>query len=92
MQELDDINRLRVLIHGAEYMLRGRDSIAHLRQVADKVNQMMDEVSSRAPNLDERRVAVLTALNLADELCKLQEEHQDLLELLEDKTSVDVKE
>jgi cell division protein ZapA len=92
MQDVDDVNRLRVLIHGTEYMLRGRDSLAHMRQVADRVNQMMDEISSRAPILDERRIAVLTALNLADELCKLQEEHEELLELLEEKTSADVKE
>ncbi len=92
MQEVNEINRLRVSIHGTEYMLRGRDPVAHMRQVADRVNQLMDEIASRAPMLDERRVAVLTALNLADELCKLQEEHRELLELLDDKTSADMRE
>jgi len=75
----EGIQRLRVSIGNAEYTLRGDDSESHLRIVARTVDDLMHRIASGNPRLDERRTAVLTALNLADQLVKLQTEHAALL-------------
>lgn len=69
-----DSRRIRVSIGNSEYTLRGEASEAHLRQVARKVNDMMGELLAANPRLDDRRAAVLTAINLADELFRTLEE------------------
>jgi cell division protein ZapA len=44
----------------------------------------MRMVKQRNPNLSNQRVAVLTALNLADELNKLQEDYDQLVRNMEE--------
>lgn len=88
MAELQ-VNRLKVRIHGTEYTLRGSAPTSHLKMVADIVNRMMDDVSAANSIMDEKHIAVLTALNLADELLKLQGEHKELLNLLDEQTRAD---
>ncbi|GMA59813.1 cell division protein ZapA [Alicyclobacillus fastidiosus] len=83
------VNRVRVTIHGMDYTLKGTAPTSHLNSVANTVDKMMTEISSTSTYMDERRVAVLTALNLADELERLKQEYQELLSLLDDKTRGD---
>lgn len=83
------LNRAKVTIHGIEYTLRGTVSQEHLLKVAGMVDRMMSEIANSASYMDERKVAVLTAINLADELERLRADYQDLLNLLEDKTKGD---
>ncbi|GEO24234.1 cell division protein ZapA [Alicyclobacillus acidoterrestris] len=85
----DSINRVRVTIHGMEYTLRGSAPTSHLYAVAETVDKLMTEISNTSTYMDERRVAVLTALNLADELERLKKEYYDLLSLLDEKTRGD---
>lgn len=74
----EGIRRLRVTIGNAEYNLRGEASETHLRTVARTVDDLMRGIASGNPRLDERRAAVLTALNLADQLIRIQSEHVTL--------------
>jgi cell division protein ZapA len=83
----EEVNRVRVFIRGNEYTLRGNASVAHLRQVADKVDAVMEQVAKANPQLESRRIAVLAAINLADELIRLQNEYNELLELLDQQTA-----
>ncbi|WP_051343548.1 cell division protein ZapA [Alicyclobacillus herbarius] len=92
MAKEEEVNRARVFILGTEYTLRGNASVAHLRQVADKVDAVMEQVAKANPQLESRRVAVLAAINLADELIRLQNEYQELLELLEEQTAAATRE
>lgn len=70
--QADGISRLRVDIYGTEYTLRGRASIEHLHWVAAKVDSVMKQISASNASLDPKRIAVLTAINIADELHRLQ--------------------
>ncbi|MCL6600854.1 cell division protein ZapA [Alicyclobacillus macrosporangiidus] len=79
-------HRIRVTICGQEYTLRGPASEAHLREVAQLVDAVMQRVAAANPNLDLRRQAVLAALNIADDLVRLQQEYRELLELLDQQT------
>ena len=68
-------NRVPVTIFGYHYTLRGSQSVEEIKSLATEVDRRMDEVSDHAPILTTTQVAILTALQLADELKKLQEEH-----------------
>src|SRR5258708_28539781 len=56
-----------VSIYDQTYHLRGQDP-NHIRQLADLVDSKMRAVSAQGRTVDSLRVAVLAALNLADEL------------------------
>ena len=56
-----------VSIYDQTYHLRGQDA-DHIRQLADLVDSKMRAVAAQGRTVDSLRVAVLAALNLADEL------------------------
>jgi cell division protein ZapA len=62
---------ITVEIYDQLYHLSGNDA-AHLRSLADRVDSIMRAVASQGRTVDSLRVAVLTALNLADELTRLE--------------------
>lgn len=84
-------NKVSVTICGATYTVRGRDSEEHLQLVAQLVDDMMKQVGAANPSLDTKRVAVLTSLNLADELQHLRMKYEELLNLLDDKSRASSK-
>lgn len=79
-------NRLTVEIYGHKYNLMGEASNEHLQNVASYVNEKMNEINRKAPILDTTKIAVLTAVNIADELFRLKQEYEQLQNLLEEKT------
>lgn len=77
----DDARVFTVSIYGEIYRIRGEGvDEAYVQAVAARVDQRMRELARRMPQLDVTRLAVLTALNLAEELTRLQEQYRDLLE------------
>ena len=66
-----------VEIYDQIYHLRGTDA-AHIEQLAATVDGKMRAVSAQGQTVDSLRVAVLTALNLADELASLRQRHDAL--------------
>jgi cell division protein ZapA len=56
-----------VEIYDQTYHLSGQDT-AHIRQLAARVDSKMRAVAAQGRTVDSLRVAVLAALNLADEL------------------------
>lgn len=62
-----------VTIFDQPYRLRsGRGGDEHVRRVASLVDERMREVAAHARSLDMTRIAVLAALNIADELESLR--------------------
>jgi cell division protein ZapA len=59
--------------------------------VARLVDEVMRRISAANPRLDSERLAVLTALNLAEELHRLRKEYEDLFDLLDERTQAPVK-
>ncbi|GMA51909.1 cell division protein ZapA [Alicyclobacillus contaminans] len=80
------IHRVRVQIGGAEYVLRGSESEERLLAIAKTVDDTIQAVLRANPNLDARKVAVLAALNIAEELHELRDQYDSLLELLDEQT------
>ena len=70
MSEERDVNRtefITVEIYDQVYHLAGQDP-EHIRELAARVDAKMRAVASQGRTVDSLRVAVLAALNLADEL------------------------
>ena len=68
-----------VEIFGVSYLLRedGTADAERIRLLAERVDRKMREVSDRSPNLDSGKIAVLAALNLANESFEDGEEVED---------------
>ena len=69
---------ISVEIYDAIYRLRGSDA-AYMEQLARVVDGKMQAVADQGGTVDSLRVAVLAALNIADELECLRERHRSLL-------------
>lgn len=73
-----DKNRITVYIAGQELRLAADDSEEYIRRIAGYVNDKVDEVQGQYPNLSTANCLILAALNLSDELHKLQEDYDAL--------------
>lgn len=62
--------RIQVEIAGRTYTLRGNRDPGAVRELAGFVDERMREISNRTNTADTTRVAILAALNIADELFK----------------------
>lgn len=76
--------RVQVEIFGDSYIIKGSDEDEHILQVADYVDIKMNMIAQRNPHLSIKQTAVLAALNIADELYKLQEDYDKILQILEE--------
>ncbi|MBC7345132.1 MAG: cell division protein ZapA [Clostridia bacterium] len=78
-------NRVAVTIGGREYIVRGEESPEYISMLASYVDKRMKEIEARSPFLPPGKVAVLAALNIADELKKLEREYETLVQLISEK-------
>ncbi len=77
--------RLDIELYGKTYTLRVTpEEKEKVVAVANHVNQMMHKVGDHQGHLDYRDVAVLAAMNLAEEYFKLQQEYEALLMVLDE--------
>lgn len=77
-------NRVTVEIFNQEYIVKGNENAEYIEMLAAYVDRRMRMIEQRNHSLSIVKVAVLTALNLADELNKLQEDYDDLVKVLEE--------
>ncbi len=71
--EAKEKNRVTVVIMGEEYILRGSSSTQDMHKVGRYVDQLMKTLSDKNLQMSKHKIAVLAALNLADELIRLKE-------------------
>lgn len=76
-----------VTIYGQDYTLRGDADSAYVERVAALVDRKMREISQRSELASTSKVAILAAVNLADDLLREQQKHQEALVLLEERTT-----
>lgn len=74
---------IKVKIFGSEYPLRG-DSEDFTRRVAAHVDDMISSIHSRIPDQPTLTVAVLSALNITEDLFKERERSGAVLTMMED--------
>ncbi len=77
MENTMETSKVTVKIYGQEYTIAGKKSREHIIKVADYVNSKMHEIAG-AVNLPTSAIAVLSAVNAADEYFSLGQEIKDL--------------
>jgi len=68
------MERVQVEIFGQVYSIKGGDDPSSVRELAVFVDEKMKEVEKGTGTVDPLRVAILTALTIADELYHLREQ------------------
>jgi cell division protein ZapA len=67
-EKMTDVSVTTVQIFGQEYKIRGFEDKSYVQRVASYVDERMRELAKGSSSLSQERLAVLTALNIADEL------------------------
>ena len=75
--------RAVVRIAGREYTIRANEPEEYIHRVAIYANRKMEEVSKNQPNLSTTMAAILTVINLGDEVLKERDKVQKLVEEIE---------
>lgn len=70
MSERASASTTEVEIFGATYVIRGGQQPEYLNELAAEVDRRMRELAGHVTSPDPGRLAILTALNLADELTR----------------------
>ncbi len=76
--------RVVVEIFGESYPLR-TDDPERLKKLAAGLDHMMKKMAGSVKSFDSTKIAVLTALQIADEYDKLKADYDELVELLDEK-------
>ncbi|OIN98223.1 hypothetical protein AUJ66_01320 [Candidatus Desantisbacteria bacterium CG1_02_38_46] len=63
-------NKIKVEIFGTSYILRGESDIEYMQELASYVDRKMREIQKETGIISPTKIAILSALNIADELCK----------------------
>lgn len=69
-----------VEIYGETYNVRGEGDPAYLTELAELVDARMHEVASRVTSGDVMKIAILAALNIADEFTRQQVHQRSAIE------------
>ncbi|WP_081795698.1 cell division protein ZapA [Paenibacillus darwinianus] len=72
--------RVTVDIYGHQYRLTGHTNVDYMKRVAALVDENMHKLAKGYPRLDMPRIAVLSAVHMADEVFRLRRENERLLE------------
>ena len=80
---MPDKNRVEVRIAGKDYRIRGVESDEYLQKIALYVDKKMSEIMKKDNKLSTFMVAVLTAINVADDYLKTRESEYNLKRELE---------
>lgn len=67
---------IRVDIYDQSYTVRSDGDPEYLKQLAEYVDQRMRQISAGTLTVDSRKVAILAALYIADELHQLRRSHE----------------
>lgn len=73
-----DKTRTTVKICGKDYAMAGFESEEYIHRVAIYVDRKIEELKNQYVNLNSSTLAVLAAVNIADELLKLQDQMEDM--------------
>ncbi len=70
---IDEKNILRVNIFGTDYPLKVSANVEYVKRIAEYVDQKMHEVQTAKHNRPLHQIAILAALNIAEELLQQRE-------------------
>lgn len=71
-------NKVNLTICGVEYTIIAEESTDYVKKVGQMVHQKMVELINESPKMSTHMAAVLTAVNLCDELMRAQQTADNL--------------
>jgi cell division protein ZapA len=77
---------VEIKVFGQTYTVKTDAGEEHIQRVARYVNEKMDEVTRNTKSVSSLSVAILTALNIADDLIREREKRIALLQEVEKKS------
>lgn len=80
-------SKVRVSIFGNTYTIQGEADPDYIDTLSEFLNGKMEEVSSSMPTANVMQVAILAALNIADEYFQLREIQDTVTHDIEKKTN-----
>ena len=69
--------RIQVEIYGQPYSIKAGANPDYIKNIAKYVDMKMKEIGTATPTIESLKIAVLAALNIADELFQLKVQTQD---------------
>jgi cell division protein ZapA len=82
MKEKTDSSLIQVEIFGQTYKVRGDEDQGYIEGLARYVDSKMNAIAETTGTIDSLKVAILAALNIADEFFKLEGDHKGSEEFL----------
>jgi cell division protein ZapA len=76
---------IRIEIYDQEYHVKGSLNPTYLEELARYVDGKMRSIAARGRNVDSLRVAVLAALNIADEYHQLKSKYDEITRQVQQK-------
>ena len=76
-------DRVPVEVLGETFTVRGDPSGGEVQKVHDYLQEQIAALLERYPYLSEKKLAVLVAFNLADELLRVQADYKDLISIID---------
>lgn len=83
MNENSERNVIKLTIYGTEYPIKGDTDVDYIKKVAGYIDQKMYEVERNTSAKSSLKVAILAALNIADELFRERAENQKNIRIFE---------
>lgn len=83
MVSLGDKRRVAVEIYGTQYKLMGTLSKDDMQHIAQFVDQHMRMIAEKSPRMDMMRIAVLSAVRIAEQIQQLKDEQVQTQSVLE---------
>jgi cell division protein ZapA len=77
---------VEIKVFGQTFSIKTDKEEAHIQAVAQYVNEKMEEVLKKTRSVSTLNVAILTALNIADDLLKEREQRKAFLKEVEIKS------
>ena len=79
-------NRVTIQIMGDEYNVVGAESAEYVDELVKQIETKIDAIQKAhgAAKLSKTQLAILVALQLADEMVKLRIEHENLVRLIQE--------
>ena len=81
----NDPQSIRVTIYDQEYLMRGDLNAEYIQTLAKYVDAKMRSIAERTRTVDTLRVAMLAALNVADEYHQLKARYENVTQQMDRK-------
>lgn len=81
---LEQVNKVTVRIAGCEYVIRGKESPEYMQRIALYVDRKILEITRKNHLLSTSMAAVLSSINMADEVVRLKEQQEKMHEELDE--------